>query len=1403
MISIHKTILKKSLFLVIFSVLSHFAMAQPPYLDGTYNIVERVSTSDLGSNHYGDAVAVSDWSNDGFALVGNTLFRGDKTTNTWTKISDLLPSEGVAGSNYGSVVAISGSTIAIAAPNQAVGSLADAGKVYIFRQDMSDEEVWFYDQTLTMPVPKENYQFGYDLAIDGNNLVVGMKYKGTNAVPKGSAFVFEKLSINWSFKQELSPSVLNASYFGEAVAIEWNTIAVGAPNHSFRRGAGFIFKKNSSTLNWDQTYRTSLPTGESDNYDYMGLDVAIYSNTAVFGARTKPVNGKDSVGVAYVFKNASGTWGYLKRLTAPDGEENDRFGEKIVMQNNLICIAAPNDGDLGEANGSVYTFEEFTGGSGNWGFVRKLRPSNGADYDAFGSSLSVGEYGTLFVGGSGSANPAIIFEESITLDPTLPIVVNDEFQDILHSSFTLSGKTIDNGDIAVSDVGIVWSATNNAPTIHDDFSASAGGINAGDSFSATATGLQPNTFYYTRTYATNQEGTTYGAVLKQSTGSPASRLHYKSLVAEVSNGGSTFDLDRNKLALVAHPNNNFIYGVTYLVSSDFSVSLDFSIVAFERVGNTLNARYVVDGMSTIGADFRFISNMAISPDGNYLYAPSSDLEKLMVFDINSDGSLSLKQELDKGGTDASGSNIPGLTDPTDVTVSPDGKFVYVLSGNGPGSTTSEISVFSVNSTNGNLDFLEISALKDDSDADVNWGQTIKISPDGKQLIASAGAVELGGNAVVVFNRNAATGLLTRQFAYLGIDAINQDFVFSSSGAFVYGISNIEDNIKTFKRAADGSLSVIQTLGRNTGGINRRGLSYPSAIQIGVDGQIYVSSSSDGAIGIFDTNAVSGMLTYYEGKTNVIATINGANEDVMEGIQKIAVDPSGDYLFSASELSYNIFEIDQVAQIQPEILLSNLQIDEEQGANLKVGKLSINTNESATFSLVSGTSDTDNDLFTIASSGNLYLSENADFEVKQSYNIRVSASLSGGAVLQKAFTIQVTNINEAPTSISFSTTEITEDFAGGVLGELSAEDPDMLDDIVYYFIPGDNDNDDFLIDGNQVKTRPSFTLNGREKIVLAIEAVDTYGDGLSIADTFEIDVVYIPDCEVSILSSAEILCSSNSTITLDAGAGFTSYNWSTGDTTRVITINEAGTYGVEAINEDNCLATDSIIIEILEDIIIDLGEDIVQCDSTAVVLSPGTGYFSYEWSTGATTPEVTVDSSGVYSVSITTEEGCIFSDSIQVTIGEAPDAELTSYGFFLTASEGASYQWYFEGELLPDSTQSIVARRMGVYEVAVMTASGCESLSDELRVLVTANEESSIANTKVYPNPATNNLYIALPKDYKGKVDISVYSSKGELIVVKRKVPASSTLDVRNWTSGVYMIRLNSDGFEQTFKVFKK
>lgn len=175
-----------------------------------------------------------------------------------------------------------------------------------------------------------------------------------------------------------------------------------------------------------------------------------------------------------------------------------------------------------------------------------------------------------------------------------------------------------------------------------------------------------------------------------------------------------------------------------------------------------------------------------------------------------------------------------------------------------------------------------------------------------------------------------------------------------------------------------------------------------------------------------------------------------------------------------------------------------------------------------YSLVSGQGATDNAAFTI-DGANLKTNTALNYELKNSYSIRVRTTDPQGGTYEEAFTITVNNVNEAPTSLSISGSSINENVVGpSDIGTFSALDPDSGETFTYTLVSGTGatDNNLFTISGITLSLTSTLSFDYEAKSVYSIRVAVTDSGNSTLANIFAIHVKNVNDAPVAVADTLD-------------------------------------------------------------------------------------------------------------------------------------------------------------------------------------------------------------------------------------------------------------------------------------------
>ena len=239
--------------------------------------------------------------------------------------------------------------------------------------------------------------FGSAVAIDGNTVVVGAKQDdnaaimgdGTNA---GYAYVFQGSGSSWNLIATLSPSDAGGyEEFGTSVDVDGNLIVVGAPRKNAtgaaNAGAAYVFSRNQNGTNMWGEV-AKLAVASPATGDRFGTDVAVAGTTVLVGAPQRDNMAADS-GSVFVFDENGGMWSLTTEIVNPADAASDLFGTAVALSGSTAVVGAPGHNEAGAGSGVAYLFGQNVGGADAWGNSGTLIGSNSASGDAFGSSVDI------------------------------------------------------------------------------------------------------------------------------------------------------------------------------------------------------------------------------------------------------------------------------------------------------------------------------------------------------------------------------------------------------------------------------------------------------------------------------------------------------------------------------------------------------------------------------------------------------------------------------------------------------------------------------------------------------------------------------------------------------------------------------------------------------------------------------------------------------------------------------------------------------------------------------------------------------------------------------------------------------------------------------------------------------
>lgn len=223
---------------------------------------------------------------------------------------------------------------------------------------------------------------------------------------------------------------------------------------------------------------------------------------------------------------------------------------------------------------------------------------------------------------------------------------------------------------------------------------------------------------------------------------------------------------------------------------------------------------------------------------------------------------------------------------------------------------------------------------------------------------------------------------------------------------------------------------------------------------------------------------------------------------------------------------------------------------------------------------------------------------------------------------------------------------------------------------------------------------------------------------------------------------------------------------------------------------------------------ELGEDLEICEGDELILSAGATNdnenLSFEWQDGSTDLVYAVTESGTYIVTVTYEDICTLSDTIQVTVNPLPVvveiSSTTVDGFFFSftaedVENAETYNWDFGDGI---TTQQVEASHYyaeeGEYTVTLTVTNDCGTVTVSTTIVVgdlgiSKNEISQMV--KLYPNPTADEVTVEI-SNHAIMEEISVINNLGQVVYQFNPNASVVQIDVSAMTVGIYTVVIKTE-----------
>ena len=200
------------------------------------------------------------------------------------------------------------------------------------------------------------------------------------------------------------------------------------------------------------------------------------------------------------------------------------------------------------------------------------------------------------------------------------------------------------------------------------------------------------------------------------------------------------------------------------------------------------------------------------------------------------------------------------------------------------------------------------------------------------------------------------------------------------------------------------------------------------------------------------------------------------------------------------------------------------------------------------------------------------------------------------------------------------------------------------------------------------------------------------------------------------------------------------------------------------------------------------------------------------------PTYTYQQYGTYTICLVTSNNC-GSDTTCKTINVCPKVAVADYSshhlgglnmkFYQLCTNAVSYMWDFgDGNYSASANPSYAFNSAWFFTVCLTATDSCgktDTYCEEIDLHeFSINELALLELIKVYPNPASDYVYIELPEELTQNASVTISDLQGKVLATQPlENTATSKIDINQYASGIYIINLQLNGASKQVKVRKE